>query len=699
MNAYSISVLTWTLCALLMTAYLRWRYSRQRLHRYLALHFAGIFCWGVFMGGLSWMPNAEDASNWVRYAAILPIFNLFLYFVFARVLTRTEHLRWPLWLAAAVFIPFTIWVLGNWLGLLQTPVEARAAMRWVIVHDAKFIGLYALPMTVLGCTEIGLLVYRWMRPSSAMERQQIGIILLAGTTAFFSSFLAIWPATTPIAALAGLFYLVPVLFSLTRRRMLDVHFLVKEGAVAALAGLVLSVVVAAVVLGLFRAYGARAEWAAFIAAAFLFAFVHPLLSGWTRRTLGRWMGEKVDVQKRLLSYLPQNSSHTSFEGQIRSTLDRLVAEHGLARALLLLPDRGGILELFAASPAHEEIQSLDASSPLGMALVGLPWGADLDTLSWTNRYEKSPTAGALDGEVRDFLTHARCQACFPLVVRGSLRGVLMVGAPVSGRPFYTEEMDFFAALAGFLAGIVENSALQGQMMHVDRLSTLGMLAAGVTHEIRNPLSAISVFVQMLPEKSGNKEFMEKFQRLIPAELDKLNRLTEDLMNLARPATRAPKVVDLGALCQRERQLLVHQYRKRQVELVYAGEDGILIEGIDSEISQVFLNLLLNALDVSSTGTKVEVALAAKEGAALLTVRDHGAGIAPAAMKRLFEPFFTTKEQGHGLGLATSRRIVESFGGTLTAVNAPDGGAEFQVAFPLASVDEYFKNGDKVQTRV
>jgi signal transduction histidine kinase len=219
--------------------------------------------------------------------------------------------------------------------------------------------------------------------------------------------------------------------------------------------------------------------------------------------------------------------------------------------------------------------------------------------------------------------------------------------------------------------------------HADRLSTLGTLGASLAHELRNPLASISVFVQMLPERHLEPIFVEKFNRVVTAELDKLTHLTEQLLNLARPATRAPQVVDLGVLCQRLLQLVSFQFRTKEVRLTMDTPEGTLVQGVEEELSQVLLNLLLNALDASKAGSQVQVQLARPPGWAELRVLDQGPGLSQDQLARIFEPFFTTKEHGNGLGLATSQNIVQSFGGTLGVENRPEGGAVFTVRLPQA----------------
>jgi signal transduction histidine kinase len=311
---------------------------------------------------------------------------------------------------------------------------------------------------------------------------------------------------------------------------------------------------------------------------------------------------------------------------------------------------------------------------------------DPGALSWTRRYEVDPAVpeeGSDDETCREFLRLYRGQVAFGLTGRDRLMGVLVLGPTLSDRPFRADERSFLGALAGQLASVVETSALHGRVAHADRLSTLGTLAASLAHELRNPLASISMFVQMLPQRAADADFMVKFNRIVPAELGKLTGMTDQLLNLARPATRAPRVVDLGALCLRLQQLVGHQFRKHQVRLAFDTPEGVLVHGVEEELSQVLLNLLLNAQEVSPAQGQVQVSLEGRFGWAELMVEDQGPGLTPPQLARVFQPFYTTKELGHGLGLATSRSLIRGLGGELLAANRDGGGARFTVRLPLA----------------
>jgi signal transduction histidine kinase len=141
-------------------------------------------------------------------------------------------------------------------------------------------------------------------------------------------------------------------------------------------------------------------------------------------------------------------------------------------------------------------------------------------------------------------------------------------------------------------------------------------------------------------------------------------------------------VDLGALAERHRQLMAYQFSRRRVRLKVEAERGVWVGASESELAQVLLNLLLNALDVSPEGAEVALSVRVEGGEARMAVADAGPGISAGARERLFEPFFTTKAEGTGLGLALSRKIVEGAGGRIQADPAANGGSVFSVSLPL-----------------
>ncbi|MGZ3425633.1 MAG: two-component system sensor histidine kinase NtrB [Polyangia bacterium] len=227
--------------------------------------------------------------------------------------------------------------------------------------------------------------------------------------------------------------------------------------------------------------------------------------------------------------------------------------------------------------------------------------------------------------------------------------------------------------------LTELRRMEAAMQRTERLAAVGRLAAGIAHEIRNPLAAISGSIELLSQTmqgDGAKENKE-LMSIVIREVDRLNGLITELLEFARPRSLETERLD-GAATMAE-MLKVFENDKRlgdvRVELVAA--DAVFVEADPSQLRQVVWNLLRNAAEAAPHQT-ITVELRADAEFASLTVRDRGPGISPEHRARMFEPFFSTKEGGTGLGLATVHRIVEEHKGTVELDCPASGGTAVTV---------------------
>ncbi|HEY8370462.1 MAG TPA: ATP-binding protein [Thermodesulfobacteriota bacterium] len=227
-------------------------------------------------------------------------------------------------------------------------------------------------------------------------------------------------------------------------------------------------------------------------------------------------------------------------------------------------------------------------------------------------------------------------------------------------------------------------ALEEEVRRVDRLAAVGKLAAGMAHEIRNPLASMSGSVQLLKEElvTASREH-RRLMDIILRETDRLNELITDFLLFARPGTPRREPLDLAAVID-ETAALVGTGRDRAVELDVRLERPLPMIGDPRELRQVFWNLVVNAEQAMPRGGRIEVAgRLAADGSIEVTVKDTGSGIAAKDLERIFDPFFTTKPNGTGLGLAIVHRIVQSHGGTIAVASRPDAGTTFTLRLPAA----------------
>jgi len=226
--------------------------------------------------------------------------------------------------------------------------------------------------------------------------------------------------------------------------------------------------------------------------------------------------------------------------------------------------------------------------------------------------------------------------------------------------------------------------LEAALERARKLAALGELAASLAHEIRNPLSAVSGSFQMLAASPGFSEEDRSLSEIIARELERMERLVNDMLEYARPNEPRRHAVDVGRVVSEvARAFLAGREAEGRNVHVYTQDD--LTAPVDqSQLRQVLWNLLRNAAQATDEGGSIEVAAGrGEDGSVVLEVADDGVGIAGENVSRVFDPFFTTRERGLGLGLAICRRIIEGHGGTIEVAPAEGRGSVFRVALPAA----------------
>ncbi|MBI3669541.1 MAG: HAMP domain-containing protein [Acidobacteria bacterium] len=221
-----------------------------------------------------------------------------------------------------------------------------------------------------------------------------------------------------------------------------------------------------------------------------------------------------------------------------------------------------------------------------------------------------------------------------------------------------------------------------QISRAEHLATLGELAAGLAHEIRNPLAGIAGVIEIigrdLPESNPNREVLREVQQ----EVVHIKQILSELLDYARPKPANFRPADLNATAEHAVALARQQTLSRPIQIDLLRADGLPpVEHDAAQIQQVLLNLLLNAIQAISGTGNVRVILEPRDGFAKVAVNDTGRGIAPEHLGSIFRPFFTTKGQGTGLGLSLARRIVEDHGGRIEVSSQVGVGTQFTVWLP------------------
>ena len=230
--------------------------------------------------------------------------------------------------------------------------------------------------------------------------------------------------------------------------------------------------------------------------------------------------------------------------------------------------------------------------------------------------------------------------------------------------------------------LTELRELEHKMKRAERLAVVGRIAAGIAHEIRNPLAGISGSIELLrdavPDGSENRALMN----IVMREVDRLNGLITELLDYARPRDALKVKVELEPIVSETVRVFEHD-RSFPVTVAYRAAAAPTVLADPAQLRQVLFNLLRNAAEAMPDGGEIGVELTRDAGDAVVEVRDQGGGIPHEHQERIFEPFFTTKASGTGLGLPTVHRLVTEHGGTIVVDSAPGRGATLTVRLPVA----------------
>ena len=410
------------------------------------------------------------------------------------------------------------------------------------------------------------------------------------------------------------------------------------------------------------------------------------------RTIGDWMTQRYGVRPGLVEAL-------------------LI----LALALLAAPLRGWLAQrfhkLFGREAAlykeivarigsyagqHKDLSDLlhfveeRTTQVLGLRKIQIFVTSENEDEAWVKRVlDKSSRSGWLPVEDDSLLTDQGFKIAYPLRREDKVAGLLAVDAAAAS--LTSDARSIIGLLADQIAIAIddsrlleENLRLERELAERERLASLGRMAATVAHEIKNPLSAIKSIAQVMREDEALKVEYEHDLGLIVGETDRLSQSVTQLLSFARKESPAGQALSVDELLQSVVDLFRANAREQGIALdcevkVEAQLTGRSVSAVRDALS----NLLINALQATPQGGKVELMAVASNGDLLISVQDSGAGVPADLRERIWEPFFTTRQRGTGLGLAIVRKRVQEVGGSATLDAARNGrGALFLLRVPL-----------------
>ncbi|HYV64948.1 MAG TPA: ATP-binding protein [Myxococcales bacterium] len=657
--------------------------ARERLHRVFAALTLAVVCWNLDLFALYYFRSGVEAELWSRVFRTGVCLAPAILFHTTLLLAESRGRVWAGLLIAA-YATGAVLAVANLHGDLVSRVTLHP-WGWYIEPTR----LYAV-MTALLVVYLPLSIERIWRayrnPVSPRQRVQAKFWFLAAvvqTPFALTNLLPVYGINVyPIGSLGNVLYVGIVAYAIARHRLMDVDYVVRKGVSFCLASALVLVPGSFLHVALAREFGTHRPIAltcVAVAITLLAVILVPTLQAGLDMRVHRALFRQLHDTRRRLQELAGAVVHILNPDElIRQLGDGLSEVLDLESCHIFVP-RDQSRRFVSVYHRHGAVEALPDEVVGGLELLqGALLADELASLA--------PVAAA-------FFRQQAWEVGIALRIEKRLTGVIALGRKRDFRIFSGEDLQLLDTVAANVSVALENTTLSGQLRRseavlerANRLSSLGALAAGIAHEIRNPLVAVKTFLDLLPERLGDRDFVTQFRDLSLGELRRVTNLINDLLSLGKsPKTERREVVVQEALAPVVH-LMTSTARKRQVALVTRFEASLPTIWADpDQLKQIALNLLLNAIELSPPGSQVSLDVQRMDGSperVVLAVSDQGPGIPPEQRDDIFHPFFTTKETGVGLGLALVHQMVVEHEGEITVASEVGRGSIFRVTLPV-----------------
>lgn len=406
----------------------------------------------------------------------------------------------------------------------------------------------------------------------------------------------------------------------------------------------------------------------------------------------RLFGSRTGYQDQLSGLVRRLSTVPSIDELFSTVVSSIQSEMQLTRAVILIEDSlSGNYRVRAESGTNAEGVEFEPTSPL---FAWLRSQREIFVREEVVRQVPGTVSHAFDAD----LERLGATVCIPMLIDDQLTGVVALGDKTNREMFFMSDLNLLTNLATELALVFRFRRVEEEIFHKNKLIELGTIAAGVAHELRNPLASIRTFAQLLPEKMDDPDFQNEFSKLVLSDIDRITRVIESMLAFSRPSQVSLAEHSTADLIEEAIMLTQPRLKSKRIEVTRNFHEQAQVKVDKQKILQVLVNLINNATDVLPEQGRIRIATGIRrtdsgggnngaERHAAIEVSDNGPGIPVGVRGRLFDPFFTTKKEGTGLGLSISQKIVRDHGGLITVSSTEGKGTTFQISLPLAELED------------
>lgn len=605
----------------------------------------------VLLHFVSTLLGKRKVDAYIKYLYIIVTIIFMLLIKMNVLLNGVNHYSWGIWYKATIYHPLFI---------------------------LYYYGLFFVSILFL------LSAYKSV---AAKTKQQIKYLLLSFLVATGGGIDYIADYGINIYPAGYLFVIICVtiiVYTITKHHLMDINVVIRKGMVYSLLAGVLSALYLSVVFLFGNYLGGRGSATSIIFTIFsiiLFSFIFQPLRDRVQDFIDKvFFRGKYDYQKTLKELSLAAGSIADLDELLKKVLSSIVSVIHIKNAsVYVLDKRAG--QYFARRTIGIEIQSTIPENDDVIRLLALRTEAVI--------YDE---ASKTQANVGSFMQEIGAAIIFPIITKEELVGLLCLGEKLSGEVYSDEDINLLTTLSNQMGVSIENATLyedaleaQKKLYQADKLATVGALAAGFAHEIKNPIAAIKGFSQVIDQAIIDKdsEAIKDFKDVVPRQLDRINEIVEKLLTLSKPPKMEMKKSDINALLDEIIKLVEKQAMKQKVEIFRSFGELPKTLADPEQLTQAFINLILNATQSMPEGGRVEIRTSLIDRDKIeLEFIDNGVGISKEKLTKIFDPFFTTRSGGTGLGLSVTRQIIINHHGKIAVQSEIGKGTKFKVILPV-----------------
>ncbi len=698
MNPFALSGLLIVLSSFPMGIFVLFKNPRSNVNRLWSLFTFLVAIWGFGVLKFASANTAEEALFWWRaaYFGVILIPVVFMHFVYVFVAKKNY------WLIFTSYILGLFFIIANFSGVLIKHVAWVFNSFYYAGIPPTYLHFFMVQLWFFTIFYSHIVLYKALRHSSSIKRNQIKFFFLAtaigftgGSTSFFPFF---GINVYPYGNFTVFLYPLIMTYAIVKYRLMDIDFVIKKTMTYSLSAGMLTALFVVLVLSITRLLSSAANVESFgvsIFAAILIAVLFNPLRKRIQTLLDTYFFRKnydyYAVVKKVSSGLAETLELQSIYELISSTL--LESPGVKFVSFFSLSDDGVFREAYTkryVSGAKDRQKGavaaggrkIEGSSEIVRCLT--------DSREVIVRNDLKGLGEELTERRTSFLydelSALDAAAVVPITVEGQLSLLMLLGNKLSEEAYKVEDISLLGTIADQMSIAVKNARMYSEKVRTERLASIGMMSATFAHEIRNPLTSLKTFAQLMPEKYNDEEFRTTFSKIVEGEIEKIDDLIKDLLDFSS-GSKSARVNSLNLVSlvdetvEYVRNKLALEQREIKVERVYEQKD-VHIMGDASTLKQAFINIISNGCQAMNGNGELRVEVRPNMNKVDVSITDNGEGIPPERISNIFDPFVTSKERGMGLGLAISKRVIEEHNGNIKVTSRLNEGSTFTVSLPL-----------------